>query len=118
MQISFKLKKNDVTIDGNGYKLNIVGPPRYKTSPAPGTFESSQVKNVTIQNLNLGETKLAILNSQHCNINNAIFCLLKFYIPIIYKFQIPQKLILIILQVVYFFISLLTAQSQKPTLMS
>jgi len=75
----FYIEKNDITLDGNGYKINIVGPEAYRHGTKRGYFELSQVKNVTLINLILTDThpvidtKLVILNSSHCKVQNTNF---------------------------------------------
>jgi len=69
----FYIEKNDITLDGNGYKINIVGP-TYKFSKPQGYIELSNVNNVTLTNLvTQMNTKLITQNSGHCTIQECNF---------------------------------------------
>ena len=69
----FYIEKNDITLNGNGFNIHIIGPGRYRSDYNLGYFELSQVKNVTLINLNLTDTKLITHNSAHCAIQNCNF---------------------------------------------
>ena len=70
----FYIEKNDITLDGNGYKINIVGPSIGRSRFTQGYIELSQVNNVTLKNLlTQMNTKLITQNSGHCTIQECTF---------------------------------------------
>lgn len=71
------IEKSNLTLDGNGFSIRIVSPHISKGGPELGSFELSNVENVTLRNLdvlypandfpeNTSAASLTIKNSSHC----------------------------------------------------